>query len=139
MRLARVGGAALADLIFSRPISVLVCGDRHWDDIEGLEEVLEMLDRRFGVARIIHGNARGADQIGGNWGMRRETVLVQVFPAAWDKYGKAAGPMRNRKMIMEGEPDLVVAFHDSIVDSKGTKNMLQEAVDWGVPYLLYSH
>ena len=32
------------------------------------------------------------------------------YPVDWEKYGKAAGPIRNQQMIDKGKPDLVVAF-----------------------------
>ena len=35
---------------------------------------------------------------------------VSIYPADWDKHGKAAGPIRNKQMIDEGKPDLVIAF-----------------------------
>ena len=49
------------------------------------------------------------------------------FPADWKKYGRAAGPIRNKQMLNEGKPDLVLAFHTNIENSKGTKSMIQIA------------
>jgi len=54
------------------------------------------------------------------------------FPADWEKYGRAAGPIRNKQMIMEGKPDLVVAFHNNISKSRGTKNMVTQARRHGI-------
>lgn len=50
-----------------------------------------------------------------------------MFPADWDKYGRAAGPIRNKQMleyILEENP-IVAAFWDG--KSRGTKNMIDQA------------
>lgn len=55
------------------------------------------------------------------------------FPADWDKYGRSAGPIRNGEMLKQGKPDLVVAFHDDIENSKETKDMVRQAREAGIP------
>jgi hypothetical protein len=35
----------------------------------------------------------------------------EVPQGKWDELGKKAGPLRNQRMLDEGKPDLVVAFH----------------------------
>lgn len=55
-----------------------------------------------------------------------------IYFAEWNKYGKSAGPIRNKKMIDEGNPDIVIAYHDDIENSKGTKNMITQAKDKGI-------
>jgi hypothetical protein len=59
-----------------------------------------------------------------------------VFPAEWKKYGNAAGPIRNARMLNEGVPDVVIAFHENIHKSKGTKNMMDQACLHGVDVIL---
>ena len=56
-------------------------------------------------------------------------MKVIKFPAEWDKYGKAAGVLRNQQMLDDGHPDLVVYFHKDLENSKGTKDMVTRAVD----------
>ena len=51
-------------------------------------------------------------------------MQVMAVPADWDKYGKAAGPIRNRHMFRLGKPDLVLAFHKDITKSRGTNDMV---------------
>ena len=51
-----------------------------------------------------------------------------AFPAEWKKHGKAAGPIRNRKMLQDGKPDLVLAFPGG----RGTANMVELATDAGI-------
>jgi len=39
-------------------------------------------------------------------------------------------------MLDEGKPDLVLAFHTDIKNSKGTKNMIQQAEKRGIKVIL---
>jgi hypothetical protein len=87
---------------------------------------------------IIEGNARGADTMAGvyatTWGLG-----LEVYPANWKKYNKAAGPIRNQQMLDEGKPDLVLAFHDNIDKSKGTKDMVARAEKAGIEVRIITH
>jgi hypothetical protein len=84
---------------------------------------------------IIHGAAKGADTIAGNIANKLGFQVVSV-PAEWEKYGRAAGPIRN-KIMLNMEPDLVLAFHSDIENSKGTKNMVEIARKKGVETIVY--
>lgn len=109
--------------------TVLICGDRYWKDIETIEEFIKSLHPD---TRIISGGARGADTIAEC--LRKKYDLDgQVYDAKWNRYGNAAGPIRNQKMIDES-PDLVVAFHNNISKSKGTIDTLRKARKRGIPY-----
>lgn len=117
-------------------MKVLVCGSRHFDDYELLEKTLDEIHKETEITDIIHGNARGADRLGGAWAQFHtygEGRLIREwrFPANWNLYKKSAGPIRNKQMLDEGKPDLVVAF--LATDSKGTKNMIEQAQKAGVP------
>ncbi len=113
---------------------VLVCGDRHWQDKDTILAVLAKLDN---VEVIIEGEAKGADTIAREVG-EVYGIPVLPFPAEWGKFGKGAGPIRNKQMLKEGRPDLVIAFHANITESKGTKNMLEQARNRGIETRLYS-
>lgn len=70
---------------------------------------LDKLASVHNITEIISGHARGADQIAEMYADEKG-IPVRVFPADWDKYGKKAGYIRNKKMLDEGQPDLVIAF-----------------------------
>jgi hypothetical protein len=55
-------------------------------------------------------------------------VDIRTFSADWDKLGAAAGPVRNQKMLVEGRPDLVVAFPGG----KGTADMVRRSERAGI-------
>lgn len=104
---------------------VLVCGSRHFKDEDLMEKVLD----EFRISTIIEGEARGADVMARQYGERRN-IPVEPFPADWNKYGKAAGPIRNSQMLKEGRPDLVIAF--KYEGSRGTQNMIDQAKRKGI-------
>lgn len=103
---------------------ILCCGDRNWTSISKIRTRLE--EYRNTDTTIIHGNARGADRLSAQVAMELG-LKVLSFPAQWERYGKAAGPIRNQQMLDEGSPELVIAFHNDIENSKGTKDMLNRA------------
>jgi hypothetical protein len=107
---------------------VLVCGGRDFDDWAMLCTVLNALNPYPTV--VIHGAARGADRMAGDWA-RANGLSWEAFPADWQRDGKAAGVIRNSRMLAEGKPDLVVAFPGG----RGTADMVAKARKVGVPVI----
>jgi YspA, cpYpsA-related SLOG family len=80
---------------------------------------------------IIEGEARGADR------MAREIAYalafkVDPYPADWERYGKAAGPIRNGELAAAGA-DLLLYAHDDLEHSRGTADMVRRARAVGIP------
>lgn len=114
---------------------VLVCGSRTFED-RGV--VCAMLDGiRMGMGDdpdlvVIEGSARGADRLGREWA-EAWGLPCSTYIAHWDEHGKAAGPIRNERMLEEGRPDIVVAFVDKpLHESRGTAHMVGIAREAGV-------
>lgn len=107
---------------------VLVCGGRTFDDVELLNSTLDALHKARPIDLIIHGDCTGADLMAEGWASSL-CVSVDAFPANWQDQGKAAGPIRNERMIREGKPTLVIAFPGGI----GTEDMVRKAEDHGIP------
>lgn len=84
---------------------LLVCGSRTWADGHRILAELRALDPSV----IMHGGARGADEIVGGIG-RTYGHTVEPYPADWPRDGKAAGPIRNARMLADGKPDRGLAF-----------------------------
>jgi hypothetical protein len=59
-------------------------------------------------------------------------VTCRTFEADWRR-GKRAGPERNQRMLDEGRPDEVWAFHTDTALGKGTADMVRKARAAGVP------
>ncbi|KKN63857.1 hypothetical protein LCGC14_0497350 [marine sediment metagenome] len=81
---------------------------------------------------VIHGDAPGVDDIAHNLAHIYRHI-VRGYPARWDLHGDAAGPIRNQQMLDEGKPDRVVAFHEDLANSKGTKDMIARARKEWIP------
>jgi len=114
---------------------ILFCGDRHWSNYKIICDVMADLDPDVDV--VIEGGAKGADILAAAAADYFD-IPVLTFPADWKKYGRAAGPVRNTQMLTEGKPDMVLAFHDDIDSSKGTRNMVEQAKKKGIPVRVYN-
>ncbi len=117
---------------------VLVCGGREYGDIDRsmpihlqdrvvrqkrlLFDTLSTFKVDRGISVIIQGGAKGADECALHWATR-DLVPVETFKADWKTHGKAAGPIRNQRMIDEGKPDVVIVFPGG----RGTADMVQRA------------
>lgn len=120
---------------------VLVCGGRDYADRDKVYKTLYDICDEFllwspedehgnklpGPITIINGAAKGADNIATDWAVVNRTGLKE-YPADWDKHGKAAGYIRNKQMLDEGKPDLVIAFPGGV----GTANMVKLAREAGI-------
>jgi hypothetical protein len=114
-------------------VRILVCGSRTYPVDFLLPAVLDAYRAGAGDLVIIDGGARGADTHAHDWAVRRG-VRSDRWRADWDTHGKAAGPIRNQRMLDEGEPDLVLAFVDKpLAESKGTADMVHRARKANVP------
>jgi len=128
--LKTVGTARCGVQVLRLPLMrVLICGSRDFHDIQAIQIVVDNLDTND---IIVHGCARGADTIAG-WLAKRRGLTILEFPAQWNKYGKAAGPIRNKQMLDEGKPDKVFAFYTDKKKSRGTANMVKQAKAAGIP------
>jgi hypothetical protein len=109
-------------------MKILICGGR--DPPFPANTVYSWLDRLskdWFEPVIIEGDARGVDRMAGYWARTKGYTNLK-FPAEWDKYGKRAGYLRNKRMLDEGKPDLVVAFPGG----PGTAMMIKLAEEAGV-------
>lgn len=124
---------------------LLICGSRDWADRKLMLQAMLTLSKD---TTIIHGAARGADTIAAEIAIAlglsidlppTTTRPLGGYPAHWHKLGRRAGPERNTRMLVEGKPDQVWAFHDDIWhESKGTRDMANQAIEAGVPVVLYT-
>jgi hypothetical protein len=112
---------------------LLVCGGRDYTDREFIFETLDQLHADREITTLIHGAARGADTLAGEWAIAR-SVEVTPYPADWRAHGNLAGPIRNRRMLHEGKPDRVLAFPGGV----GTAHMVRIARAFGVPVRAYT-
>jgi hypothetical protein len=91
-------------------------------------QTLDAMHASDPIAVLIHGDAQGADRLAKGWAVSRR-VKHLPFAADWQTHGDLAGPIRNRRMLVEGMPDRVLAFPGG----RGTRNMVFQAKRAGVP------
>lgn len=77
---------------------------------------------------FISGGCRGADALGERYA-KENGFEVEIYPADWEKYGRAAGPKRNEHMAQIA--DFVICFWDG--QSRGTKSMISYAKEFNKP------
>jgi hypothetical protein len=122
----------------------LVCGGRDYMDEKYLEQVLDLCLKWWNLELIITGEEnkkkrnpdgtvvfRGADTLAHQWALKRR-LATEVYLPDWDTYGKPAGMIRNRQMLVEGQPNVVIAFPGNV----GTENMVTIARRADVPVFI---
>lgn len=107
-------------------MKILVCGGRNYRAREKVFAGMDTCAKVWAVTHVIHGAAEGADMLAGQWARERGMQEVRCY-ANWHKYDRAAGSMRNQRML-ELRPDAVVAFPGAI----GTAHMVRIAREAGV-------
>lgn len=104
---------------------LIIAGGRnyilHRHDIRLLDLILE----KHNIVEVVSGGCSGADLCGERWA-EENYIKIKRFPADWDKYGKAAGPIRNREMAEYA--DIVALFPGG----NGTESMKLEARKAGI-------
>jgi len=112
---------------------ILVTGSRDWDDWETLDTALTSVVDGGEIA-IVHGGARGADQMAGAWA-RKYGLTEEVFPAQWSTHGRRAGFVRNTEMVAT-MPDVCLAFIRN--GSRGASMTADLAEKAGIPTHRYA-
>lgn len=118
-------------------LRVLVTGGHDFDDQATVDRAI---DQVFAICSggitLLHGAAKGADACANAWAMAKRVVGASVgihrYHAEWRKHGKAAGPLRNQRMIQDDKPDLVVAFPGG----SGTADCVRRARAAGIEVLV---
>lgn len=114
---------------------ILITGSRFWGDVHTIRRaILEHigdLDPR--EVTIVHGNAAGADSLAA-YVAECFVANEEAHPADWRTRDKAAGPIRNQKMVDLGA-DVCLAFPEE--GSRGTWDCVKRAKEAGIPVHVY--
>lgn len=96
------------DLVAPIMRRICVTGGRKFPNRKLIYETLDEIHAEDPISELVHGNYGKADLAARDWAIDRG-VKQTPFDADWTRFGAAAGPMRNSRMI-NARPDLVVAF-----------------------------
>ncbi len=102
---------------------VVIAGCRDYNNYEEAKRFIDYCIsdiRKDYTVIIVSGGAQGADALGERYA-RENNFKIERYIAEWDKYGKSAGPKRNKKMAEIS--DFVICFWDE--KSRGTKSMIE--------------
>lgn len=107
---------------------VLCFGGRDYCDKGRIDAALSALFPVLGPKfAIVHGNARGADKLSGEWAKRHGLCVIAV-DANWDFYRNSAGPTRNGWMLEYCMPTYAVGFPGGA----GTRDMAKRVTEAGI-------
>lgn len=113
---------------------VIIAGSRDFNNQDLFDNSIHDTLIRYETdeLEIVSGGCSGADRMGEEyaeeWGIK-----CTVFQADWNKYGKAAGPIRNEQMAKytaDADRGILIAF--PIGESRGTRNMIKLAKQYGL-------
>lgn len=116
---------------------IIIAGSRGFSDYRALESHADRIIGEMGIdpadATVISGTAKGADTLGERYALSHGMELLRC-PADWNKYGRAAGVIRNEQMavmsVSDGYKGLLLAFWDG--KSRGTHHMIDFAKKHGL-------
>lgn len=101
---------------------IIIAGGRDFDDYDYLIDSCDKVLNQYDNIELVGGGAEGADAMGKHYAELRQYNYKQFY-ADWDKYGKAAGPIRNKQMAEYG--NVLIVFWDG--KSRGSANMINQA------------
>lgn len=119
-------------------MKILICGDRKYNSATRIANVLREITENYTEKNMVFiaGGASGADRAA-EMILNNKGYHVARVNALWEyiKPKRSAGARRNRAMLLLS-PDMVIAFHSKIEESKGTADMLTLAEKNGIEYFL---
>ncbi len=105
-------------------MSVIIAGSRDLE-ISTAELDLIIKESKFEIKKLICGMCpSGIDAVAANWA-KENKIPIEEYPAEWEKYGKSAGPRRNKLMTFKA--DKLIAIYKKNNLTPGTKNMIDSA------------
>ena len=113
-------------------MKVIIAGGRYFEDYKQLCCFCDKVLQNQINIEIVSGGARGTDSLGEKYAKKRNYGLKQ-FPAAWSKFGRSAGVIRNVEMANYAE--VLIAFWDG--KSRGTRSMINLAEKEGLKVYVY--
>jgi hypothetical protein len=103
---------------------VIACGGRTYTDVTMVKAVFDSIHAVTPITLMVEGGQTGADRLAEMWAINNG-VRFKRERADWKRHGnKYAGPIRNKKMLDDYDPDLVVCFPGG----NGTRNMRMQAL-----------
>jgi len=118
-------------------MKTIIAGSRDITDYDKVGTLLDIIhltwrERGMEITEVVSGCARGVDTLGERWANDLK-IPIKQFPADWKKYGRAAGPIRNKQMA-EYAAALIAIKHEV---SAGTDDMIKQAKAKGLMIIVH--
>jgi hypothetical protein len=111
-------------------MKTIIAGSRNITDLALVYRAVDLSN--YEISEVVSGLARGVDTLALEFASA-EDIPVKGFPALWDKFGRSAGPLRNREM---GDyADCLIAIWDG--KSSGTRHMINYMKSLGKPTFVF--
>ena len=111
-------------------MKVIIAGGRTITDYNLVLSAIR--ESEYYITEIVSGMAPGVDTLAIQYSQENNLPMAE-FHADWKKYGKSAGPIRNRQMADYAHA--LIAIWDG--ESRGTKNMIEEATKRNLHVYVY--
>lgn len=110
---------------------VLIAGCRDYNNYAEAKRYINRciaeIRKRYKIT-VIFGGARGTDNLGELYAIENGFDVKKYLPD-WERYGKSAGPLRNK--IMVDKADFIICFWNG--KSRGTASTVKYAIKTGKP------
>ena len=109
-------------------MKITIGGCRDYNDYNEFKKFVDDYIKQLNTDEIIiiSGHCSGVDMMAERYA-EEKGLKTEIFPADWKRYGKAAGPVRNKTMV--DNCDRVIAFWDN--KSRGTASLIKYAEKMG--------
>jgi hypothetical protein len=116
---------------------IVVTGSRDWYEVRYAVRTFkayEILETLVGVPPewAVGDCPDGIDKLFTDWHVNWKGYKPKIYEADWEKYGRAAGPIRNAFMLDDFRPDLVLAFPWHGAGNRGTMGTAALAIERGI-------
>ena len=113
-------------------MKIVIAGSRTITDINILLKVIKLSGYKITEQdEIVSGGARGVDTLAEIYA-NDKGIPIKIFKPDWNKYGKAAGVLRNCEMAKYCDVGIVI--HNG---SRGSMNMIKNLIKFNKKYFEY--
>ena len=110
-------------------MKVIIAGSNSISDENLLLQAIEKSS--FKITELVCGMANNVDRMAYRWAKRKKIPIKEFWPQ-WKKYGKKAGPIRNKAMTQYA--DALIAIWRT--GSQGTWNMIRNAFNTRIDFYI---
>lgn len=110
-------------------MKVIIAGSRTIDDYKLVVDTIN--SSCYTITEVVSGTAVGVDRLGERWALANN-IPIKEMPADFSKYGKTAGPRRNKEMAEYADAAIIIWNGES----PGTRNMIENMIRRKKPYFI---